>query len=112
MIVFSRPPGRKRRAGPSSPKRSIGFAQAGDVWTSSSGGDARRWPRYATLRAALQALTLSSRGPFDALPSRRTTLLAEGPARPSDVSPSYESKYWARTQNHPGQLVPIYREPL
>ncbi len=26
--------------------------------------------------------------------SRRTTLLAEKPARPSDVSPSYESKYW------------------
>ncbi len=25
--------------------------------------------------------------------SRRTTLLAEQPARPSDVSPSYESKY-------------------
>ncbi len=52
MIVFSRPLGRKRRAG--------------DVWTSSSGADARRWPRKATLRAALQALTLSSRGPCDA----------------------------------------------
>ncbi len=79
MIVFSRPPGWKRRAG--------------DVWTSSSGGDALRWPRKATLRAALQALTLSSRGPCDASTSRRTTLLAEEPARPSDVSPSYESKY-------------------
>ena len=52
MIVFSRPPGRKRRAG--------------DVWTSSSGAYARRWPRKATLRAALHALTLSSRGPCDA----------------------------------------------
>ncbi len=51
MIVFSRPPGRKRRAG--------------DVWTSSSGADARRWPRKTTLRAALQALTLSSRVPCD-----------------------------------------------
>ncbi len=79
MIVFSRPPGRRRRAG--------------DVGTSSSGGDALRWPRYATLRAALQALTLSSRGPCDAPASRRTTLLAEEPARPSDVSPFYESKY-------------------
>ncbi len=29
------------------------------------------------------------------LASRRTPLLAEEPARPSDVSPSYESKYWA-----------------
>ncbi len=28
--------------------------------------------------------------------SRRTTLLAEKPARPSDVAPSYESKYSAR----------------
>ncbi len=44
--------------------------------------------------------------------SRRTTLLAEGPARPSDVSPSYESKYWTRTQNNPGQMVPIYQEPF
>ncbi len=79
MIVFSPPPGRKRRAG--------------DVWTSSSGGDALRWPRKATLRAALRALTLSSRGPCDAPPSRRTTLLAEEPARPSDVSPFYESRY-------------------
>ena len=42
---------------------------------------------------ALRALTLSSRGPCDAPPSRRTTLLAEEPARPSDVSPFYESKY-------------------
>ncbi len=79
MIVFSLPPGWKRRAG--------------DVGTSSSGGDALRWPRNATLRAALQALTLSSRGPCDGPASRRTTLLAEEPARPSDVSPSYESKY-------------------
>ena len=98
MIVFSRPPGRKRRAG--------------DVGTSSSGGDALRWPRKATLRAALQALRTSSRGPCDAPASRRTTLLAEEPARPSDVSPSYESKYWTRTQNHPGQMVPIYQGPL
>ncbi len=65
MIVFSRPPGRRRRAG--------------DVWTSSSVARARRWPRKATLGAALQALTLSSRGPCDApgitadhAPSRRT----------------------------------------
>ncbi len=79
MIVFSRPPGWRRRAG--------------DVWTSSSGADARRWPRKATLRAALRARTLSSRGPCDKPASRRTTLLAEEPARPSDVSPFYESKY-------------------
>ena len=51
MIVFSRPPGWRRRAGPPSPKRpalrttsgggSIGFAQAGDVATSTlcSGSD-------------------------------------------------------------------------
>ncbi len=51
MIVFSRPPGRKRRAGLHSPtcppydfgrrERSIGFAPAGDVWTSTlrSGSD-------------------------------------------------------------------------
>ncbi len=65
MIVFSRPPGRKRRAD--------------DVWTSSSGVDALRWPRKTTLRAALQALRTSSRGPWDApsitadhAPSRRT----------------------------------------
>ena len=82
MIVFSRPPGRKRRAG--------------DVWTSSSGGDALRWPRKATLWAALQALRTLSRGPCDGPASRRTTLLAEEPARPSDVSPFYESKYWMR----------------
>ncbi len=79
MIVFSRPPGWRRRAG--------------DVWTSSSGARARRRPRKATLRAASRVLTLSSRGPCDAAPSRRTALLAEGPARPSDVSPFYESKY-------------------
>ncbi len=82
MIVFSRPPGWRRRAG--------------DVSTSSSGARALRWPRKATLRAALQALTLSSRGPCDVPPSRRTTLLAEEPARPSDVSPFYESKYSGR----------------
>ncbi len=65
MIVFSRPPGWKRRAG--------------DVWTSSSGAYARRWPRKATLRAPLPALTLFSRGPCDApsitadhAPSRKT----------------------------------------
>ena len=98
MIVFSRPPGRKRRAD--------------DVGTSSSGGDALRRPRKTILRAALQALRTSSRGPCDAPASRRTTLLAEKPARPSDVSPFYESKYWARTQNNPGQMVPIYQDPL
>ncbi len=81
MIVFSRPPGWRRRAG--------------DVGTSSSGADALRWPRKATLRAALRALRTLSRGPCDAPPSRRTTLLAEEPARPSDVSPFDESKYWA-----------------
>ncbi len=104
MIVFSRPPGWKRRAG--DPGSAGGFAEA-SVWTStlrsgsaaaaedgsSSGGDALRGPRKATLRAALQALTLSSRGPCDKPASRRTTLLAEEPARPSDVSPFYESKY-------------------
>ncbi len=90
MIVFSRPPGRKRRAG--DPGSAGGFAEA-SVGTSSSGVDARRWPRKTTLRAALQALTLSSRGPCDASTSRRTALLAEEPARPSDVSPFYESKY-------------------
>ncbi len=65
MIVFSRPPGWRRRAG--------------DVSTSSSGAYARRGPRKANLRAAMQALTLSSRGPCDApgitadhAPSRRT----------------------------------------
>ncbi len=79
MIVFSRPPGRKRRAD--------------DVWTSSSGADARRRPRKATIWAALQAFRTSSRGPCDGPASRRTTLLAEKPARPSDASPSYESKY-------------------
>ncbi len=63
MIVFSRPPGRKRRAG--DPGSAGGFAEA-SVGTSSSGGDARRGRRKATLRAALRALTLSSRGPCDA----------------------------------------------
>ncbi len=116
MIVFSRPPGRRRRAG----LPSVRLREAGDVWTStlrsgsncppynsgrregaaaaedgsSSGGGALRWPRYATLRTALQALRTSSRGPCDGLASRRTTLLAEEPARPSDVSPFYENKYW------------------
>ena len=89
MIVFSRPPGRRRRAG--------------DVWTSSSGADALRRLRKATLRAALQALRTSSRGPCDALASRRTTLLAEEPARPSDVSPFYESKYWDQGRHHSGR---------
>ncbi len=79
MIVFSRPPGRRRRAD--------------DAGASSSDADALRWLRKATLRAALQALRTSSRGPCDVPTSRRTTLLAEEPARPSDVSPSYESKY-------------------
>ncbi len=79
MIVFSRPPGWRRRAG--------------DVRASSSGAYARRWPRKATLGAALQALTLSLRGPCDG--SGITADHAPGPrepARPSDVSPSYESK--------------------
>ncbi len=89
MIVFSRPPGRKRRAG----LPSVRLREAGDVWTSSSVADALRWPRKATLRAALRALRTSSRGPCDGPASRRTTLLAEEPARPSDVTPSYESKY-------------------
>ncbi len=79
MIVFSRPPGWKRRAG--------------DVWTSSSGARALRWPRKATLRAALRVLRTSSPGPCDGPASRRTTLLAEKPAKPSDVPSSYESKY-------------------
>ena len=89
MIVFSRPPGRRRRAG--DPGSAGGFAEA-SVGTStlrsgsdcppynsgrregaaaaedgsSSVADALRWPRYATRRAALRALTLSSRGPCDA----------------------------------------------
>jgi len=74
MIVFSRPPGWKRRAG--DPGSAGGFAEA-SVWTSSSGAYALRRPRKATRRAALRALTLTSRGPCDAPPSRRTTLLAE-----------------------------------
>ncbi len=90
MIVFSRPPGRRRRAG--DPGSAGGFAEA-SVRTSSSGARALRWPRKATLRAALQALRTSSRGPCDGAASRRTTLLAEGPARPSDALSSYESKY-------------------
>ncbi len=89
MIVFSRPPGWRRRAG--DPGSAGGFAEA-SVGTSSSVGDALRWPRKATLRAALQALTLTSRGRCDGPASRRATLLAEEPARPSDVSPFYESK--------------------
>ncbi len=106
MIVFSRPPGRKRRAGDvgTSTLRSgsacppPAFAEAKHRLRagrynfvrrerraaaaedgSSSGGDARRWPRKVTLRAALRALTLSSRGPCDApsitadhVPSRKT----------------------------------------
>ncbi len=94
MIVFSRPPGRRRRAG--------------DVWTSSSGPDALRRPRKATLRAALQALRTSSRGPCDGPASRRTTLLAEEPARPSDVPSSYESKYW-RQESCPFAGLPSAR---
>ncbi len=90
MIVFSRPPGWRRRAG--DPGSAGGFAEA-SVRTSSSGARVLRWPRKATLRAALRALTLSSRGPCDGPASRRTTLLAEEPARPSDVSPFYQSKY-------------------
>ncbi len=127
MIVFSRPPGRRRRAG----LPSVRLREAGDVWTStlrsgsdcppynsgkregaaaaedgsSSGDDALRRPRKATLRAALQALRTSSRGPCDGPPSRRTSLLAEEPARPSDVSPSYESKYQPGYRIHgAGQL--------
>ncbi len=93
MIVFSRPPGWKRRVG--DPGSAGGFAEA-RVGTSSSGARALRRPRKATLWAALQALRTLSRGPCDALASRRTTLLAEQPTRPSDVSPFYESKYWMR----------------
>ena len=95
MIVFSRPPGRKRRAG--------------DVWTSSSGVDALRRPRKTTLRAALRALRTSSRGPCDGLASRRTTLQAEQPARPSDVSSSYENKYLPRPgRRRPANPLPAY----
>ncbi len=120
MIVFSRPPGRRRRAGdvrtstlrsgsdcpPYNSGRRKGAAAAEDG--SSSGARALRWSRKATLRAALRALTLSRRGPCDGLPSRRTTLLAEDPARPSDVSPSYESKYLARAVAE-GLLPPTSR---
>ncbi len=63
MIVFSRPPGWRRRA--DDPGSAGGFAEA-SVRTSSSGGDALQWPRKATLRTALRALTLTSRGPCDA----------------------------------------------
>ncbi len=42
MIVFSLPPGRRRRAG--DPGSAGGFAEA-SVWTSSSGADALRRPR-------------------------------------------------------------------
>ena len=88
MIVFSRPPGRKRRAGvlwtstlrsgsdcpPYNSERREGAAAAEDG--SSSGVDALRRPQKATLRAALRALTLTSRGPCDAPSSRRTPLRA------------------------------------
>ena len=90
MIVFSRPPGRRRRAGDfwtstlrsGSVCPSPAFAEAKHRLRagrynsgrraaaaedgSSSGGDALRRPREATLRTALRALTLSSRGPCDA----------------------------------------------
>ncbi len=79
-IAFSRPPGRRRRAG--------------DVGTSSSGARARRRPRKATLRT-------SSRGPCDGLPSRRTTLRArENPQGrqmchpPMKVSTGYFMPYY------------------
>ncbi len=98
MIVFSRSPGWRRRAG----LPSVRLREAGDVWTStlrsgsdcppydsgrregaaaaedgsSSGARARRGPRKATLWAALRVLTLSSRGPCDGPASRRTTLRA------------------------------------
>ncbi len=77
MIVFSRPPGWRRRAGVlwTSTLRSGSAAAAEDG--SSSGAYALRRRRKATLRAALRALTLSSRGPCDTPASRRTTLLAE-----------------------------------
>ncbi len=75
MIVFSRPPGWKRRAG--------------DVWTSSSGGDARRWPRKDDPSGGLAGPYALVARPLWCPPSRRTTLLAEKPARPSDVSPFY-----------------------
>ncbi len=114
MIVFSRPPGKRRRAG--------------DVWTSSSVADAIRWPRKATLRAALQVLRLgawsavmldASQGPRDesvrackaarrvayrghrrasatlddAKHRRRAASYPEAAKRRSYVSPFYESKY-------------------
>ncbi len=63
MIVFSRPPGWEHRAG--DPGSAGGFAEA-SVGTSSSGAYALQWPRKTTLRAALRALTLTSRGPCDA----------------------------------------------
>ena len=99
MIVFSRPPGWRRRAG--------------DVATSSSGGDARRGPRKATLRAALHVLTLSSRGPCDApsITADHAPGLREL-ARPSDVSPSYESKYSARAAGLSNERMPVGGWPL
>ena len=77
MIVFRGLPGRRRRAGDiwTSTLRSGSAAAAEDG--SSSGAYALRGPRKATLWAALQALTLSSRGLCDGPASRRTTPLAD-----------------------------------
>ena len=79
MIVF-----RGHRVGGVAPTMS-GHRQAAS--TPSGGREKRPFGRPCG------PLRSSSRGPCDGLPSRRTTLLAEEPARPSDVSPFYESKY-------------------
>ncbi len=98
MIVFSRPPARKRRVG--DPGSAGGFAEA-SVWTSTlRGGSA--WPPYDSGRGSAAApclretdASLSPRGPGDApgITADQAPGLRE-PARPSDVSPSDESKYW------------------
>ena len=114
MIVFSRPPGWRRRAG------DVGTStlRSGSDCPPYNSGRRERVPllRRTGRQAALEPsggrekrpfgrpcgfLRSSSRGPCDAPPSRRTTLLAEEPARPSDVSPFYESKYWTGRSRRP-----------
>ena len=100
MIVFSRPPGWRpaRRRSPDIVKRRIRPPAA---------------VKRATLRAALQVLTLSSRGPCDApsITADHAPGLREL-ARPSDVSPSYESKYSAPTAWLSNGRMPVGGWPL
>ncbi len=72
MIVFSRLPGRRRRAG--------------DVSTSSSGADALRWPRKTTLRAALQALRLGAWSAVMWAHHKGRATTSEEPERPPEGS--------------------------